>query len=316
VVKDKGGNPVKDATVRFCIYNYAEFYPVATRKTDATGAAELTAGKGDVMVWASDGTNYSIGQSKGDDTHPLEIVLDKNDGFCGELRFDITPPPVRAVDVPVDEALVEANASRLAWEDSLRNAYVATFATPTSAEKTADALGLDKSRLTKVLVESRGNHAALAEILGTLSAEKRETALCLLEKVSEKDRRDIPADVIASHVDVSEADNDYPLDFQYEFILNPRVENERLTSYKRTLADFVPEKLHAGFRNHPEELAKWVDNTIEEDTRWNPLNLRMDPPSVAAMCKATPLSKKIFFVAAARSLGIPARLDPVRGVAQ
>lgn len=316
VVKDKEGKPVNDATVRFCIYNYAEFYPVATRNTDASGMAELTAGKGDVMVWASDGINYSLCQSKGDDTNPLEIVLDKNDGSCGEMLFDITPPPARAIDVPVDDALMQANAARLAREDSLRNAYMATFATYASAGEIADALDLDKSRLTKVLLESRGNHAVLAEMLGALPAEKREIALCLLEKVSEKDRRDIPAEVIASHVDMFKANEDYPLDFQYEYILNPRVENERLTSYKRQLAEFVPEKLHGCFRNHPEELAKWVDNTIQEDTRWNPLNLRMDPPSVAAMSKATPLSKKIFFVATARSLGIPARLDPVRGVAQ
>ena len=316
VVRDREKRPVKDATVRFCIYNYAEFYPVAIRRTDDSGIAELTAGKGDMIVWASDGVNYGFGQSKGGDTEPLEIVLDKNDGFCGECRFDITPPPVRSVEVPVDEALVHANSLRLAKEDSLRAAYMSTFATPESAASIATELGLDKDRLARVLVESRGNHDAIAGVLRGLSPENRITALHLLEKVSEKDRRDIPAEVIVGHVESFVADSQWPLDFQCEYVLNPRVENERLTNYKRQLFAFIPESLHSGFIDNPEKLADWVDMTIEDDSRRNPLNLRMDPPAVAAMRMATPLSKRIFFVAAARSLGIPARLDPVRGVAQ
>lgn len=53
MVKDEAGNPVPDACVEFKLYNYAEFYTVATKYTDDSGMCGLTAGKGDMLVWAS-----------------------------------------------------------------------------------------------------------------------------------------------------------------------------------------------------------------------------------------------------------------------
>ena len=61
-VTDADGQPVADAKVEFKIYNYAEFYTVATKYTDAEGKASLTAGKGDMLVWAS--RNGQFGYAK------------------------------------------------------------------------------------------------------------------------------------------------------------------------------------------------------------------------------------------------------------
>lgn len=316
IVKDKAGRPVKDAIVNFGIYNYAEFYPVARRRTDAEGHASLTTGMGDVIVWASDGRNFNLGQLKGDMTEPLEIILDKDATYAGEMRFDITPPPSRPIETYASPEQKQANMKRLAYEDSIRNAYMSTFATDESSARAARVLGLDKERLTKVLIESRGNHKSLVDALQAMTPVQRIMALAMLEKVSEKDRRDIPVEVLKSHVAAFRPGDGYPLDFQYEFILNPRVENERLTCYKDELTAFIPKKKHKEFHADPSKLAVWVDKTIQEDSRRNPLNFRMDPVSVAKMGRASALSKKIFFVAAARSLGIPARMDLVRGEAQ
>ena len=52
-VVDAQGKAVADARVDFMIYNYAEFCPVVTKYTDADGHTFLTAGKGDMLVWAS-----------------------------------------------------------------------------------------------------------------------------------------------------------------------------------------------------------------------------------------------------------------------
>ncbi len=52
-VTDAEGNPVADAKVEFKVYNYAEFYTVAAKQTAADGKTSLTAGKGDMLVWAS-----------------------------------------------------------------------------------------------------------------------------------------------------------------------------------------------------------------------------------------------------------------------
>jgi len=52
-VTDSEGKPVEDALVEFKLYNYAEFYSVARKKTDDEGRCSLAAGKGDMLVWAT-----------------------------------------------------------------------------------------------------------------------------------------------------------------------------------------------------------------------------------------------------------------------
>ena len=52
-IVDAAGNPVDGAKVDFKIYNYAEFCTVVTKYTGADGATFLSAGKGDMMIWAS-----------------------------------------------------------------------------------------------------------------------------------------------------------------------------------------------------------------------------------------------------------------------
>ncbi len=47
------GTPAAGARIDFMIYNYAEFNPVVTKYADASGSTFLTAGMGDMMVWAS-----------------------------------------------------------------------------------------------------------------------------------------------------------------------------------------------------------------------------------------------------------------------
>ena len=62
-VVDTDGNPVPDANVEFKIYNYAEFYTVANKKTDAEGKTFLTAGKGDMFVWATKDGKFGFDKS-------------------------------------------------------------------------------------------------------------------------------------------------------------------------------------------------------------------------------------------------------------
>jgi len=52
-VTDEDGRPIEGAFVEFKLYNYAEFHTVASKTTNRDGAASLTAGRGDMLVWAS-----------------------------------------------------------------------------------------------------------------------------------------------------------------------------------------------------------------------------------------------------------------------
>lgn len=90
---DVEGQPVSDATVEFKVYNYAEFYTVATKHTDKAGRASLTAGKGDMLVWASKDGRFGYSKLSFGKDNELKIALDKtpvkpihSTGYCSSGR--------------------------------------------------------------------------------------------------------------------------------------------------------------------------------------------------------------------------------------
>lgn len=58
-VIDQDNRPIDNARVDFKIYNYAEFCTVATKYTDKEGHTGLTAGNGDMLIWASKDNCYA-----------------------------------------------------------------------------------------------------------------------------------------------------------------------------------------------------------------------------------------------------------------
>ncbi len=316
-VSDTQGNRVKDATVNFCLYNYAEYYPVASKKSGEDGRASLLAGKGDMVVWASDGNNYGFAKAKASDNSVVKIVLDKNVAHSSTSTFDLTPPPGGVTIPEPDAAQKAANIKRLAYEDSIRHAYMATFATEEQARELARELGVDADVLARTLVESRGNHGSIIECLKGLEAPARGKALDLLMSVSEKDRRDIPMEVVVDNIKFTpERPATMEADIYNRYVLNPRVENEGLVPYKQYLSGLFPEAEAVSMRENPQILADWIDANIVMDVNENPQNLRMNPMAVYKAGKGNPVSRNMIFVAVARSIGIPARIDPVTAKTQ
>ncbi len=309
---DTDRKPVNNAVVNFSLYNYAEFYPVAKKISGPDGMTALTCGLGDMIVWASDGTNFGVAKVSPSDSGVTDIILDKTSGWTGVMEFDIVPPaPSATLPTPTPEQR-RVNDFRTAREDSIRMAYVATFATAADAERFATNLDLDKEKLTKVLTESRGNHRLISGFLTSTPKELQPKALDLLLAVSEKDRRDISAEVLLDHLFTPEADS--PL--YNDYILNPRIENEGLTPYKSFFRKTIPAANAEKYGNNPQ---KWVDycrQNVTIDTVWNRLNIRMSPEAVWKLRRADKRSRDILFVAGARSFGIPARIDPVTGKTQ
>ena len=148
-VVDAEGKPVEGARVDFKIYNYAEFCSVVTKYTAQDGKTFLSAGKGDMMVWASKDGKYgfvkaSFGKAnlpgeEGEKVRKMTIRLDRKVSASDMNRsldfssvsfrdsFDIVPPPEKA-NIPEVSAEARAkNLERFAYEDSIRHAYLATF---------------------------------------------------------------------------------------------------------------------------------------------------------------------------------------------
>ncbi|MBQ3982572.1 MAG: transglutaminase domain-containing protein, partial [Bacteroidales bacterium] len=204
------GRPLPGATIKFKMYNYAEYYTLATYTADAQGQASLTTGLGDILVWATDGTRYAFSKLDVRQDSTLTLTLsDQSDASDQSdiLLLDIVPPvPGTAKVTPSDEA-VARNARRLAYEDSLRNAYTATFPTKDNFKSYLPKDWIwnqdlfSDAQVWEIVHKSEGNYAEIFKYFETWRGQYRsgEHIYDYLKSYSDKDLRDITADVLQAH---------------------------------------------------------------------------------------------------------------------
>ncbi|MEG1543782.1 MAG: transglutaminase-like domain-containing protein [Tannerellaceae bacterium] len=307
-ILDAAGKPADGADVEFKIYNYAEFNTVATKKADAEGKTFLSAGKGDMFVWASKDGNFGYSKVSFGKDDNVTITLNKKAGETATFAMDIVPPVDGSIPANVTDEQKAANAKRLLAEDDLRNQYVATFYTTEKAEALAKELGIDPLKTADYLIGSRGNWAEIEAFLRATTADRRPTAMALLGVISAKDLRDTPASVLISHLEKTPA---VESEWFNKYILNPRVANEFLTAYKGYLAENLDTAMARQAVSDPQVLVDWVKKNITINNDLNPQRIPVMPIGVFKARTADTNSRDIFFVAAARSLGIPAQIEPV-----
>lgn len=320
VVRDSTGNPLPDAQVDFKIYNYAEFFTVATKQSDAQGLASLTAGRGDLLVWASKGDRFGYGKLSFGENDTLTLTLDKRAGEEYAIPFNLAPPAENAQLPEVTTEQRAENSRRMAQEDSIRNAYVATFISPEAIEQLLERIAPDektlRERIAPFLPASRGNYQTLIDFLTTATTQKRLSDACdLLETLSAKDLRDVSIDVLNDHFNHS-VQRSYSPPIYVNYLYAPRVSNEMLTPYKTYLQSQLPKEDAERFRNDPQTLVAWCQKEIKINHALNTQRIPISPAGVWRARVADVHSRNIFFVAMARSIGIPAHIDPVTGKVQ
>lgn len=308
------GKPVKDAEVRYTIYNYAEFYTVTKQKTNDKGQSSFLAGKGDMVVWAyKDGKWGYCKVSFGKDSD-YTIKLDKKVGENFSDEINIVPPVDGAITAVVTEEQKKANALRLQIENSIRERYISTFISKDSLAKIANQLSINKDTLQRYISLSRGNWQTILTFLQKTPATKHSLALTLLSVISEKDLRDISLDVLQDHLNNTPANN---LGAEFaDFTINPRVASELLSPYKSVIRREISPKLAGSIKKDPRVLIEWINKNIASADDYNPQQI---PATVLGVWKgkiADKLSRDIFFVGVCRSLGVPARIEAVTGKTQ
>ncbi|MCF0195323.1 MAG: transglutaminase domain-containing protein [Bacteroidaceae bacterium] len=313
-VVDEAGKPVADATVEFKVYNYGEFYTVAKKQTDAEGKTFLTSGLGNLFVWVSKDDKFGYERlSFGKETEKT-IALCHKPGEAIDVDIDMVPPPVHFDKPEVTAEQRAHNDTLCAREDSIRNAYVATMMNHDKAVAWAAEQGFDTAVVAPLLVKSRGNHAAITDFL--TAAEDKQLAVTLLASLSSKDLRDVPQDVIESHLTTSIRQTEVDDKEFNELVLCPRVELEQLTAYKPFFQQNIDEATAAAYRANPAQFVEWVKANITLDKEVNLASIPVSPIGVWKARVADERSRAIFFVSVCRSLGIPAGLNPVNGKVQ
>lgn len=289
-VLDADSLPVEGATVDYRLYNYAELYPIVSKQSDVKGQSSLTCGKGDLVVWASKDGKFGFSKVSVGKRALATVVLDKDSTYTASLDLDLTPPIAKNNKPEVSPESVRANRNRLAQEDSIRNAYMKQAFYQDGEPDSPEVL-------------ARANWRTIQEFKNKEQAGGKGDVLSTLSK---KDYRDVTMDVL---MDVAENTPYIEHPLWQDYVLCPRVANERLTPCRGALAEY--------FGNmNPETLVQWVTDSITVDDTRNPQHLCMSPLGVLWHRTCDAHSRDIFFVAAARSAGIPARIDEVTGKVQ
>ena len=207
-----------------------------------------------------------------------------------------------------------ANDCRMAHEDSIRHAYMATFMTDEAARYFARQYKLDEDAVSRILIASRGNHQVIADFMARLRSEKsKRGGLDLLQRISAKDLRDVTLEVLMDHMQSDMCKNP---DYFRRYVRNPRVSNEMLTPYKGFFKKAVSKEEAEAYRAEPMKLVAWVARNIRVDKECNLGGAPISPEGVWKARVADAHSRDIFFVSMARSMAIPARINEVTGKVQ
>lgn len=314
-VVDKEGQPVEGARVTFKIYNYSEFNSVAYKLTDAEGKTSLTAGLGDMMIHVSKDGLFGFRKVTYGKDQEVTIALEYDKGAdIAHIEMEVVPPVENAQLPDVTDEQRAENTRRMEYEDSLRNAYVATFFTAQTgleyAKKFEKKYWPDQDQIiADLLVASRGNHKEITDFLEEADQKGRlSRAYGLLGTLAEKDLRDTPKTVLDDHLY-------FGVEGECgEYVLCPRVDTELLRPYREYFITNIPDSLADIVRGNTAEFVKWCKENLTMHDRISLRYVQLDPKRVWETRLADKGSREIFFVAVCRSFGVPAWMDPVTRV--
>ena len=299
-VVDREGKPQAGLTVEFKIYNYAEFCTVARKTTDENGQTWLTSGLGCMMAYVAKDGRFGYQVFQAGEQEQVTITLDHQEGTEEAFEFEMVPPMPSALSLEVTPEMRKETDRRLAYEDSLRNAYIA------ECKKAQRELIMNTGNKTlcRIYEKTWGNYQTIADFMKYAHEQGEDVmAVRLLETLSDKDLRDITLEVLIDH-------------FNPEFTVSPRVSNEMIVQYRKVFSEFFSEKEIQKFRDNPALLEDWVKQNIVVNDELNPQRIPISPVGVLKARKADRHSCDIFYIAMARSLGIDAQFNPVTGTVQ
>ena len=322
-VFDDNNKSVEGASVKFKLYNYSEFYTLATIKTDKNGIAQLTTGLGDLQIWATDGQNYNYVMMDVRKQDTVDIYLTREAGIEYTEMADVVPPVAGEAKVKPTKEKADRNVKRLEYEDSVRGAYVATFPTKENYKNLLKPNNnLTDEQAWELIHKAEGNYKEIVKFINdhadeniavntTIIAGEREGNIACnyiydyLKTFSDKDMRDISAETLESHwrePKISCVMETYD-EFYVKGLMPARISNEMVRPWRQFLAEKLAEIKDAN------SLITWTKENIIIDDTGNYYNCPISPRGVYELRHSDRHSRDIFFVAACRSLNIPAYLD-------
>lgn len=292
-VTDKNGVPVKGAQVQFQVLNMGEYFPIAKAEADDQGKVSLLTGLGSVRVVAFCPEMEGFAQA------------DMDTRSQDEITFVLTNEPVAAEDWKAVDVIAPV--------DTPVNPDM-----PTPQQKAEGTRRLNEANKLRREKKENWVNPEIAVFLG--KDDEKELRHALMNVLTKKDHTDCISSVLEEHLEYGKVYAEQyrafnsGRDLYVNFVLNPRVEDELLRPYRKGILAFFTEDQKEEFRANPVEI--W--NYIQKHVNAYPDNERdtvMETPYECLVSGiGTNRSQKVLFVAIARALGIPARLNPGNNV--
>ena len=305
------GTPAEGAEVTFGILNESQIFPAAVLRTGHDGTARLRCGYGDLIVQARRDELFCACLCPAAQTEPLTLTLAAAKTPSAQWTdFTIHAPREnsRVQPAPARQAFA-AEKTRAA--DAARRLRTEAAFDPVRAAALCAQYGAEAEPLLRAAC---GNFDTLAEFLEH-PAFSPERKLALLKTLSEKDLRDVRADVLYEALtlapDLSPSDT-----FAMRYILCPRVGLEPLAPCRAALLNSFSDAEKQRFRTSPEALWAWIQEKFLPAPEVEYRQLLTRPAGAMRLRRADARSKRLLFVSICRALAIPARLNPAVGAAE
>ncbi len=284
-VEYPGGYPVEGAEIRAEVLNYSEFSPIARFITGADGTAELETGLGSLHIFAVFQGEHAECLIHTGEEDSCCCILGEQKTEDNWVDFDMYAPVDSAKkQKPVPQEMEMENSRRVEEAAKIRKIKTETF----HPDWKEDFLPDDPKKAAKYMAV-----------------------------LSEKDRQDADPEILMEHYrEAVLYERQYPEDIFLSFLWNPRVEHEILTKWRRKILDYFTVRQKELFRNAPMEIWKWIGKNLYFYPERERLSLYTVPGAALELGIADRKSRRVLFVAIARTLGIPARVNPVYGFAE
>ena len=345
-VKDSEGKPVENARVEFKIYNYAEFFTAVTKYTDAKGHTSLSAGIGDLVVWASKDGKYTYQKVSFGKQKEATLTLPGGALVGGYGIPAIPTQPTNSVGALSGGALVSSAPANSVGALP----YCSVGALETSAPPKCTYLDIvppkEDPQLPYVSDEMHRENQrrfaledsirkAYTATFPTMEEAKRinergaeyifksrgnkQTIVDFIKRHSDNEDRVMGILATLSDKDLRDITTEI-LEDSYNATtdqLSPRVEDELITiPFKQYFEKAFSKKTADAFRADPMKLVEWIKKNIRLNPDKKALRIAQTPVGVMKSKITDERSRDIFFVDVARSLGIEAQKDAVTGKIQ
>lgn len=308
VVMDGLGQSVEGAKVQFEILNFSEYSKAATLYTDQNGKVRITLGLGDINVHVTKDDTYTELILPAEVTDKFAINIDSRKPEKDRWLEHTIKAPEESQMHPsnLSEEQKEENKRRLTECERLRNEKLERYYDEELANQQEEA--------KDILRAARGN---FHEVYQFISKDQNPYRLKLLKELTSKDYFDLKAEVLEEHLEWSLKYKELmEEDIFCKYVLSPRIKYEYLTPYRKFITEYFTEEEKQNFLVNPARINEFIHQKMCYSKDRDYGLLASSPAGSLLWMIANEVSKKVLFVAICRTLGIPARLNPVNDIPQ